>query len=381
MKVQSNIVNQKGANGIIAEYSCAFKLVEILKGAGISVLPPSETEHLDNMHASIQRVGNELNDSQVRRAIQQGEAIAFYIFDSLWEDPTIIGIDWSSDLLRESRFIVQTVGSDTTKGDSADLTITAESPDKQLTTVNVSLKAYRGSQSSMGSNSGKKALERLFAKNGETLSDLGESGIEFINTQKLLRSVATEFYNESQEGVAFLNEYRKRKNKPDAKKPNNPYRRKELKAYCMDKHSLNLSHEFAGAFLRTFNENTQRLSTLSIDSEDRKQYKKQLKEILGLEDDVITLNAVKSTDSITEQARIINSNVDGTYGKIKRALENNYLMHLSRAKEDVADLKVNLENDNGDNVRGLSLSVWMDGTIQFKIKVEDTQDIGEKSNR
>ena len=75
-------VQQKGANGLIAEYSACERLAERL--AETNCLAGSDSSYFAALRsAAEERVGNELSQPLILRARRQGASIGDYIFNAL----------------------------------------------------------------------------------------------------------------------------------------------------------------------------------------------------------------------------------------------------------------------------------------------------------
>jgi hypothetical protein len=91
-KLNAVAVNQKGANGILAEYQCAATLNEKLERFGITTI--SNQALLKKLVSeALHRVANELTREQQDRALRQGIALGDYLFNCLTSIPSDLGLN------------------------------------------------------------------------------------------------------------------------------------------------------------------------------------------------------------------------------------------------------------------------------------------------
>jgi hypothetical protein len=353
-------INQKGANGLIAEYQAAVSLNATLAEQGYRT-SANQTQLETDLNEAIGRVGNELTEQQVERAKKQGIAAAEYLFEQLLGEPTRLGLPEFNLSKQEDDIFIETVGHETNSGDPSDIKIkiTRESTVLRLP---VSLKAYRGPESSLGSKSAKTSLSRMFL-NKETVSDeefinfFGETGQEFLSEIEKFKKCAKEFY-ESPQGEAFLDKYEERK---QTRKVNNPMRRKEVGDYFKKKYGYKSEHKYVEQYLALFEIGLEKIEAQGKDAEN---FASALRFILG-NPEMLVVDVKASDDG--EILAIHNSLEHPIYLAFNRVLNPGVRLILS-GKSNSSIIKVKLERD-GIEFNNLSLAIWKDATIQYKLKV------------
>ena len=115
-------INQKGANGLVAEYQCAATLNSLLAERGVQVLA-SQTELESALDAATERVAGELTSEQVSRARNQGRALGTYLHSNLSDSPNLLGLNPEKFSLAAHSVGVVAVGHATNAGNPADLLI------------------------------------------------------------------------------------------------------------------------------------------------------------------------------------------------------------------------------------------------------------------
>ncbi|MDR2703049.1 MAG: hypothetical protein LBB58_01725, partial [Cellulomonadaceae bacterium] len=252
----ATILHQKGANGLIAEYQCAVVLNDFLQQQMFQVATDTATLNA-KLQATIGRVGNELTEFQVRRALAQGQALAEHIGNALVYSPGDLGlVEFTPGIIRQSKIAVSPVGHDTNSGTSADINLFFESLGRAELNLPISLKAYGPRDISLGSKSAKAALARMFlgkprVTDAALIHYFGEPAIEFTTLLKDFKGSAKEFYN-SPQGAEFVRAYQQRKGLPPTAKVNNPFRRKEVGDYFISSRGYRPEHRFAQLYVQMF---------------------------------------------------------------------------------------------------------------------------------
>jgi len=355
-------INQKGANGLIAEYKSAAVLNLLLANDGFE-LATNQSELEANLAAAIARVGNELTTSQIERALKQGEASAVYIFEQLTSDPRAIGLEdfhlnRSTDVIK-----VSTVGNETNSGDPTDLIIEIHR-NSILTTLAISLKAYKGPESSLGSKSSRATLCRMFL-NSESVSDeefiafFGDKGASFLKELKKFKQTADDFYN-SYLSKPFLDAYEARKG---TRKVNNPLRRKEVGDYFIALHGYKSEHRLAELYVDLFNYGK---TVIDTGGEHAEVFISALRFILG-NPEMLVIDVIAN-----EQGEIIeihNSLDHPVYQAFNKVL-NPGVELLLKYKPGSSIINVTLKNKSVV-FNNLSLAMWKDGTLQYKLNAKD----------
>jgi hypothetical protein len=351
-------VNQKGANGLIAEYKAAAVLNEELAAKGFSVVS-SQAVLEANLKSAIDRVGNELTALQVERALKQGVAIADYLLEKMVSHPAAIGIREFELDHRQDKIAISTVGNNTNSGDPTDLIIQVFRNEVEVS-VPISLKAYRGPESSLGSKSARASLCRMFLSQ-ESITDaeffefFGPLGVEFMAELSKFKTASKDFYA-SPAGTEFVDKYELRKG---TRKVNNPLRRKEVGGFFQMQHGYKPEHKFAQLYVEMFNLGLSQVDTTGLESE---KFVAALRFILGnpemLVIDVIADDSGKILD-------IHNSLDHPVYLAFNEVLNPGVELELT-LKPRSSIIKVVLRNSSSA-FNNLSLAIWKDATIQYKL--------------
>ena len=357
---KSTVLHQKGANGLLAEYHCARRLADRLSACGLEVssTPPDLAAET---RTQIAKYGNELTGAQFARAEKQGEALGDYLFDKMSGAPADIGLP-DRFVLKEHAMHLECIGHDTSKSNSADIVIECRSHSGTgIQRLPVSLKAYASTTTSLGSKAATASLGRLFMgkakpKAEELVTQFGAPAAEFLELLADFKVVAKEFYEKSEEGKRFVEEYFARKG---TRRVNNKLRRKELGAYYDAKRGYVSEHRFANLFSRMFSEGYRRVAEQGLWEE----FFAALLFLWGMEDEILTLNAVAGADGHVMQVE--NSLLSSVHGRLRRALRPGVVVELISSTES-GTLRVRVRNDQ-DIIDNLSLSIWKDATIQFKL--------------
>lgn len=367
----ARILHQKGANGLVAEYECAVVLVDILTRDGYQVDADPE-QLLGARDEAIARVANELSSEQITRARTQGHALAQHISEGIQSKPVQLGLADCSPLeLRSAAISVELVGSQTNSGTSADLKVDFVWPQRQLG-VPISLKAYGRRPASLGSKGMKASLTRAFlgeAKiSDQRFSDFfGDPALQYLELLQDFKAAAHEFYA-SPEGSAFVRAYQTRKGLPTTAKVNNPLRRKEVGDYFARSRGFVSEHRFASLYSLMWSSG---MSHIEEEGEGAwARFLEGFRFLVGMDDDILTLNAV-ADDTSGAILRVENSYLSDTYADIRRALAPGCLVSLEgRPNSSILAVTLSFEDLT---VNALSLAVWKDSTIQFKLNSESTR--------
>jgi len=362
MKPQPNTepLHQKGANGLLAEYHCALRLGELLEAARITIRP-SQAELAWSVARQEAKYTAELSAAQMARAANQGTALAGYIHSQLSTTPENLGLPKGLPV-HDHTVEILTTGHDTSKASSADIEIVL----RHVRAGNehrlpISLKAYAGTTTSLGSKSAMPSLGRLFLakpkpSEAEFVDYFGTPGRQFCVLLRDFKAVAKEFYGVSAEGREFIEEYFARKG---TRKVNNKLRRAQLGNYFHKRRGFWSEHRFAELYAAMFDLGFQRV----VMSGDWGGFIVGMNFLLGMENQILTLNAIAGDDG--RVTAVENSLLSTAHGRLRRALRPGVIVEL-RSTYESGTLQVVVSAD-GDEIKSLTLSIWKDATIQFKL--------------
>lgn len=356
----AKVLNQKGANGIIAEYQCAFALQELLAAKGVR-LRSSSAELRRLVSAKNAQFASELSSDHLKRAARQGDALARHICGCLEHRPASLMLPGGFDYRRHEYEVIPT-GHLTMKDDSGDilLKLFARGSADPVFECPISLKAYRGTTTSQGSKGGKAALTRLFlgkekATEAEFLAAFGEDGKRFVDHLARFKQVAKKFYADSAEGKAFVAAYEARKGK--GAKVNNPLRRKELGDYFEKVIGEPSEHVLARLYVSMFNAGFEKMKR----GGDMVGFSEAMRFVLGFDQGVVTLNAVCLDDG---PVSVENSEESGLHGRLRRILGSlRDVRFVNKPKSST----ITVDFMSAADTLSLNLAIWKDGTIQFKM--------------
>lgn len=362
-RTMSPALHQKGANGIVAEYACVLALTRTLRSDGLTVVADADAQAKDHA-AAIERVAGELTPEQIARANAQGDALAQHIVEGMTADPGRLGLaQFTPAQLLGGPITVQAVGHQTNSGNSADIVLGFDVAGQRIE-LPISLKAYGQRPTSLGSKGARASLTRMFlnakrVKDADFVASFGEPASNFLALLADFKAASKEFYA-SEAGRAFVAEYRERKGNPTAK-VNNPLRRTEVKQYFEATRGFTPQHRFAELYVAMFDEGL--ASLVDADIARWQEYLSGLRFVLGLDDDILILNAVASEDG--QILDVQNSFLSDTYAKLRAVLVPGCQTVLTnKAGSSVVDVRLSYQDIA---VTDLSLAVWMDATIQFKL--------------
>lgn len=339
---------QKGANGIVAEYVCAYELAVLLELNQLTVRTPTQTL-LTMRDQAIERVASDLSETQLERAKQQGKALAEHIYHN---DSVIASARQQKS--KSTLLDVLPVGGGNDKEDPADLVLQWLEGTRHSGRAAYSLKATAGGETSLGSKSSRAMLTRLFlgkeqASDEEFRDTFGQPGSAYLEHAELYRRCANDFY-ESTEGKAFLDAYEKRKG---TRKVNNRLRRKEVGDWFNRKHGYKSEHRYAQLLVDCTGKQMQCDTAGLVEAWSF---------LLG-RPDMNVLEAVAGGDGIVQQ--IISSKNESKYQRLASLLSPGLIVAFNNSSGK-SIVTVTLQNGSG---RGeLTMAVWKDGTVQFKAK-------------
>ncbi|MCH7225068.1 hypothetical protein [Haloferula sp. A504] len=351
---------QKGGNGLVAEYQCAETLHRELSDQGVACAPSRATLSRQ-VREAIDRVAGDLSKTQRERALNQGNALGEYLAGKLLKEPELLGLPADLSGHRLASATITPTGHLTNKNGSSDIDLRLDYGDRGTLKLPVSLKAYRSSTSSLGSKSARASLARMFfgapeVSDEDFLRMFGPDARDFIELLEQFKSTAEEFYDHSAEGKAFLDAFEKERG---TRKVNNPLRRAQVGDYFEKQHGFTPEHEFARLYANMFNTGFSRVGRFI----EWDTFLQGAEFVLGVDDSILTLNAIAGDDG--EVTRIVNSFTSDAYGKLRATLVEGCQFRLT-PKEQSSIIKVLLTNGKL-GFDGLTLAVWKDATIQFKL--------------
>ena len=351
---------QKGGSGLVAEYQCAESLHRELSDEGVSCRP-ARNKLSEKVRDAIDRVAGDLSKAQLARALNQGNALGEYLATQLLERPEHLGLPADLRAHHLKTVTITPTGHLTAKEGSSDIDLQLHYGARGMVKLPVSLKAYRSATSSLGSKSARASLARMFfgapeVTDEDFLQIFGADGRDFIELLELFKSTADEFYDESPEGRAFVDAFEKERG---TRKVNNPLRRAQVGDYFEKKHGFTPEHEFARLYANMFNAGFSRVG----ESIPWKTFLTGAEFVLGIEGNILTLNAIAGDDG--EVSRIVNSFTSSAYGKLRATLVEGCHFKLTSKKQS-SILRVSLTNGKL-SFGGLTLAIWKDATIQFKL--------------
>jgi hypothetical protein len=360
LRAEKEVLHQKGANGLLAEYYCAWRLAECCEAIAVAVSPSAAKLREVVVDQEKKYVG-ELDTSQLRRAENQGEALGDYLFENLRCAPSQLGLPGQFSLA-EQRLTISSTGHDTSKSHSADIELRfCRNGGGGVTNLAVSLKAYASTTTSLGSKAAVASLGRLFLgqrkpSEAALIACFGSPAKDFLKLLADFKAVAREFYQDSDEGRAFVEEYYIRKG---TRRVNNRLRRKELGDYYARKRGFASEHKFAVLFAEMF-----AAGYAHVVKEGRwEEFVDALAFLWGMEGDILTLNAVAGEDG--RVTHVENSLLSTVHGRLRRALRPGVVVELISTRES-GTLRVRVVNED-EVIENLTLSIWKDATIQFKL--------------
>ena len=345
-------LKQKGASGIIAEYVAAQCLSNLLSDAGYTIKDPPQawSNQIDD---AIQRVGNDLSILEIDNACESGAAIAKYLFEQIQENAFSLAIRPEIFSAIETIEIVHT-GSNTNSGSTSDIQIRISSA-SDFDVVDVSLKVYRGSAASLGSKSAIASLAQVFGgvpkmSDKEFIERFGEEADGLVKCIKLFKDSAKDFYK-SEVGRAFTAEYLA--SRPQHNKVNNPLRRKELGAWFLAQHGYVSEHRIMQHYAAIFNQE----SAIGLTADSLRAF-----EFLLGNPKLLTVGTTRKSGVLDVYSSIDNH----SYVTLNRILKPGVIPSIA-TKAASASARVQLSL-GGESVDLLTISVWKDGTIQYKLE-------------
>jgi hypothetical protein len=360
---------QKGANGRIAEYACAYFLAAGLKNAGLTVR--TNISQLQKLAQEEQaKYAKDLTPQQIQLAVDSGNAMAQDMFNNIvnkGQDLVFVNYEFVPE---QHSYDIEPTGAQQSKGTSDDMVIHIykDGPEEFAHKVLISLKVYAGNESSQGSKSSKTSLYKMFAdptkdkvKPADFISVFGDNGREFLAAMDEFKDFGRDVWWNSKEGQAYRQDKiaqgsDPKKYGPNAKTPGtNQLRAAALGDYFIKNKGYTPEHKLSQLFVDLFE-----YGKINLNDGDWKRFNEGFKQAIGF-DEVITYKAVCDAQGVS---KVVNSGTSKAYQQMYAALNNKIdvvLVHRPGSSGIGVEIKY------GDVViKSLSLAMWKDGTIQFK---------------
>ena len=341
----------KGSNGLLAEYECAYRFVKMMLAADFIMI--NDIFVLKRLRdEKVEYYSKFLTEIETTRAINQGIALAEEMFDSFAKNNGKNFVFTNYEFIsKDHTFEIKNVGADTSRKGSEDLILEIQNRyDSSVFEIPISLKASASSSISMGSKSAVKNLIDCF---GEI------EGIQELKDEiKLFQTVAQECYN-SVTGKKWMKEYGKKKEKPCTKISHisNPYRKEMVGNYFYEKKGYYSKQRLAELYVKLYKVGLNKLK----EDWDWEMYNKAMIAATGF-DNVITLSAIAKKNSLVVEEVIVSTESLG-YAKVYKAFKNNPYFDLEYT--GTGSIKVQMVDDD-TIINSFTLQMWMDGTIQYK---------------
>jgi hypothetical protein len=373
--VSEAVKKTKGGNGFVAEYVTAYHLATKLERVGLTVKGsiPQMKRIMESKVKQFSDTG--LTTTEIQRAINQGEAIAESMFDSIVNNgKDLVFVEYDFDYT-EHEYEINTTGADTGKvtADDIELVVRKQSNSEAEKRILVSLKAYKSSTTSLGSNASVASLHKMFTgvktrrntqTDAEFIKFFGPLGKQMLDAMEDYNTEASNFMKGKSKSAKDLRAYWDAKGKKPSKKtglyPNN-LRAQEVGDNYTKKRGYKQEHKLAQLFVKLFNKGKTKVAK----SGQEKMFRQGIMDILGVNDSVVTYNAIADDQGVVSE--VVNSNTSDGYRKLYFAILNGAEVNLSsyKMKNGGTGIKVNVTY-KGKKINGLTLAMWKDGTFQFK---------------
>ena len=359
----------KGANGRIAEYACAFQLAHLLRANGLNVL--SDVEHLKELAGEeALKYSKSLTPQEIQIATQAGYRMAESMFNSIINNGKDLVFTEYEFIPQQHSFKIEPTGAAQTKGSTDDMIIHVikDGPKEVAKKILLSLKVSASKANSQGSKGPLPLLWKLFVdpskktvKAKDFIDVFGPKGKEFVDALEDFKNAGRE-YLKSPEGQewAKAKEQERLGRGISAKKAKvtasgNFFRAKEVGDYYTKTRGYKSEHKLSKLFVELYEHGKKNLN-----GGDWKRFNEGFKQAIGF-DDVITYKAICDKQGVTD---IVSSATSPAYQAMYRALENQIDVVLTSSGESGG---IGVVLKYGDTVLdSLSCSIWKEGTIQFK---------------
>ena len=359
----------KGANGRIAEYACAYFLAAALKQAGLRV--SSNVEQLQQLaRAEAKKYEKSLTPQEIQLATQAGNRMAESMYNSIFNKGKDLVFTEYEFIPEQHTFDIEPTGAAQNKGSTDDMIIHVTKDDARTVAKKIllSLKVSAGKQNSQGSKGPLPLLWKMFVdpaqktvKADDFIKVFGAKGKEFVDALEDFKNAGREYLKspEGQDWAKAKEQERIGRGKSPAKAKvtasGNFFRAKEVGDYYTKTRGYKSEHKLSKLFVDLYNH-----GKVNLNGGDWKQFNEGFKQAIGF-DDVITYKAICNKQGVSE---IVSSATSPAYQSMYRALENKIDVVLT-ANESSGGIGVKLTYGN-TVLDSLSCSIWKEGTIQFK---------------
>jgi len=359
----------KGANGRIAEYSCALTLANTLVSNGLRVT--SDIGKLKDMADNeVVKYNKSLGADQIRIAIDAGVKMAESMAKSIMNNGKDLVFTEYQFVPKKHSYDIEPTGAAQSKGSTDDLVIhiKEDNTDTVVKKILLSLKVSGGPANSQGSKNPMPLLWKMFVdpqaktvKASDFVTVFGEKGKEFVEALEDFKNAGREFL-QSPEGQNYAKEKEqdrlqrgKSSSSSKVSANGNFFRSKEAGDYFTKTRGHKSEHNLSKLFVELYEHGRKNLN-----GGDWKKFNEGFKQAIGF-DDVITYKAICDKQGVSE---IVSSATSQSYQKLYQALENEIDVVLSH-RPNSGGIGVTLTY-KGQVIDSLSCSIWKDGTIQFK---------------
>jgi hypothetical protein len=359
----------KGANGRIAEYACAYFLAAALKQAGLKV--SSDVNQLRTLAQQEQaKYAKSLTTQQIQVATDAGNAMGKSMYESIVTGgDDLVFVNYAFDPGQHT-FDIEPTGAQQNKGSTDDLVIhlTKDGAEAVQHKILLSLKVSGSSANSQGSKGPLPLLWKLFVdpaaktvKPADFVSHFGAKGQEFVDALEDFKRAGKEFLD-SPEGQDWARRKEadrlargKDPKKAKVKADTNFYRAKEVGDYYVKTRGHTPEHKLSELFVALYNQ-----GSVNLNSGNWKQFNEGFKQAIGF-DEVITYKTICDQQGVKE---VVSSATSKAYKDMYRALNEKINVVLT-ARPGSSGIGVRVQYGN-TVLESLTCSIWKDGTIQFK---------------
>jgi len=342
---------------------CIRAAYESLAEAGYSVPEHHSTPNV--RQRSVTEIPTfEYGDDPLRVASTQGVALGSYIADAIITDLNRLGVsDITLNDAKKAKIFIHPNSSDKVR---SDIELILRWPEKQAI-IPINLKASENRPQSLGSNSMRATLSRVYLGNRRvndaTFSEyFGALGHDYLSLMWDFKAAAAEFYR-SPEGIEFVREYQLKKQLPPDAKVSNPLRRKEVGLYFLKTRHYVPEHRFAQLYVDMFNLGYERMG--AGHGAAAELFIGKFREVLGIRPYILSLNAI-TDNQYGVVLRIENSFISDTQMRLSHLLRPGAeIIHQIVPRSSTMPVKIVRDGVEG---HGLSLAVWKDASLQYKLK-------------